>query len=60
MLGVAPSPTDTSLVNIGLKTFEIRMHKHAENALAIASGLQDQPQIEDLIADLEQARAKVR
>ena len=49
MLGVAPSPTDTSLINVGLKTFEIRMHKHAENALAIASWLQDQPQIEEVL-----------
>ncbi|MBT3426983.1 MAG: aminotransferase class I/II-fold pyridoxal phosphate-dependent enzyme [Gammaproteobacteria bacterium] len=46
MLGVAPSPTDTSLINVGLKTFELRMQKHAENALAVASWLQQQPQIE--------------
>ena len=46
MLGVAPSPTDTSLINVGLKTFEVRMQKHADNALAVATWLQEQAQIE--------------
>ena len=46
MLGVAPSPTDTSLINVGLKTFELRMEKHASNALAVATWLQEQPHIE--------------
>ena len=49
MLGVAPSPTDTSLINVGLKTFEVRMQKHAENALAVATWLQAQSPIEEVL-----------
>ncbi len=36
MLGVAPSPQDVWLINVGLKTLEIRMQRHAENGLAVA------------------------
>ena len=39
MLGVAPSPKDTWLINTGLKTFEIRMQRHAKNAQEIAEWL---------------------
>ena len=40
MLGVAPSPKDTWLINNGLKTFEIRMQRHAKNAQLIAEWLE--------------------
>ncbi|NOZ49159.1 MAG: PLP-dependent transferase [Chloroflexi bacterium] len=46
VLGPAVSPFDAWLANIGLKTFELRMQRHAENALAIAQWLESQPQIE--------------
>lgn len=39
-LGAAASPFDTWLANLGLKTFELRMQRHCENALAIAHFLQ--------------------
>ena len=48
MLGVAPSPQDTWLINVGLKTFEVRMQRHAENALAVATWLQAQPEVEEV------------
>jgi methionine-gamma-lyase len=35
-LGAAASPFDTWLANLGLKTFELRMQRHCENALEIA------------------------
>jgi methionine-gamma-lyase len=46
MLGVAPSPQDTWLINVGLKTFELRMQRHAANALAVATWLQAQRKVE--------------
>jgi methionine-gamma-lyase len=39
-LGAAASPFDTWLANLGLKTFELRMQRHCENALEIAHFLQ--------------------
>jgi methionine-gamma-lyase len=41
ILGGTPSPFDTWLVNIGLKTFELRMKKHCENAMQIARFLEN-------------------
>lgn len=35
-LGGIPSPFDAWLANIGLKTFELRMQRHCENALEVA------------------------
>jgi len=49
MLGVAPSPQDTWLINVGLKTFEIRMQRHAENALAVATWLQGQAGVDEVL-----------
>jgi methionine-gamma-lyase len=49
MLGVAPSPQDTWLINVGLKTFEIRMQRHAENAMAVATWLQSQSGVEEVL-----------
>jgi methionine-gamma-lyase len=45
-LGGAPSPFDAWLANLGLKTFELRMLRHCENALAVAKFLQDHPAVE--------------
>lgn len=45
-LGGAPSPFDAWLAHLGLKTFELRMEKHCENALAVARFLEEHPLIE--------------
>jgi methionine-gamma-lyase len=39
ILGASPSPFDAWLTNTGLKTFEVRMARHCENALQIAHWL---------------------
>jgi methionine-gamma-lyase len=44
-LGAASSPFDAWLANLGLKTLELRMQRHCENALAIAHYLQDHPAV---------------
>ncbi len=41
--GAVPSPFDCWLTLRGLKTLELRMHRHAENAAAIAAALQQHP-----------------
>lgn len=46
ILGGCPSPFDTWLANIGLKTFELRMQRHCDNALQVAQFLEDHPKIE--------------
>jgi methionine-gamma-lyase len=46
VLGGVSSPFDCWLLNLGLKTFELRMQKHCENALAIARYLQAHPRVE--------------
>jgi methionine-gamma-lyase len=46
ILGGVPSPFDCWLVNMGLKTFELRMQRHCENALGIAHYLQMHPKVE--------------
>ena len=38
-LGATPSPQDCWQVNLGLKTFILRMQKHSDNAMAVASYL---------------------
>ncbi len=45
-LGGTPSPFDAWLANIGLKTFDLRMHAHCENAMIIAKHLEKHPAIE--------------
>jgi len=45
ILGGCPSPFDAWLTNIGLKTFEVRMQRHCENALEIAHYLENHPKI---------------
>jgi methionine-gamma-lyase len=44
-LGAASSPFDAWLANLGLKTLELRMQRHCENALTIARYLQDHPAV---------------
>lgn len=44
-LGAAASPFDAWLANLGLKTLELRMQRHCENAMAIARFLQGHPAV---------------
>lgn len=46
ILGGCPSPFDAWLTNIGLKTFEVRMQRHCENALAVARYLEGHAKVE--------------
>ncbi|MCL4158330.1 UNVERIFIED_CONTAM: hypothetical protein GTU68_005537 [Idotea baltica] len=48
MLGVAPSPQDAWQINVGLKTFELRMQRHSKNAMAIATYLQSHAKVEEV------------
>ena len=43
--GGVPGPFDSWIVLRGLKTLAVRMRQHEENALAVASFLQDHPQV---------------
>jgi methionine-gamma-lyase len=47
-LGGAPSPFDAWLANLGLKTFELRMQRHCENAMAVARFLEDHPAVDQV------------
>jgi len=44
-LGGAPSPFDAWLADLGLKTFELRMQRHCENAIGVARFLKGHPSI---------------
>lgn len=44
--GAVPSPFDSWLLNLGMKTFELRMQRHCENALLLARYLEKHPKIE--------------
>jgi len=46
LMGATPSPMDTWLTNIGLKTFELRMVCHCRNALRVAKSLEKHPGVE--------------
>jgi len=46
MLGGSPSPFDAWMANIGLKTLELRMLRHCDNALQVARFLETRPEIE--------------
>jgi len=48
-LGTVPSPFDCYLVNRGLKTLHIRMERHMENGLAVASFLENHKNVEQVI-----------
>lgn len=45
MTGAVLSPHDASLIIRGLKTFEIRMKKHCDNAITIANFLNTHPKV---------------
>jgi len=45
VFGGSPSPFDTWLTNLGLKTFELRMQRHIENAAAAALWLEQHPKV---------------
>lgn len=45
ILGGSASPFDAWLANIGLKTFELRMQRHCENAMQVARYLETHPAI---------------
>lgn len=45
LLGATPSPMDTWMANIGLKTFELRMERHCQNALRLAKNLEAHPAV---------------
>jgi methionine-gamma-lyase len=46
VMGGTESPFDAWLTNIGLKTFELRMQRHCENAMIVAHYLQKHPGVE--------------
>lgn len=45
LLGATPSPIDAWMANIGLKTFELRMERHCQNALRVAKRLEKHPAV---------------
>jgi methionine-gamma-lyase len=45
LLGSVPSPFDAWLADLGLRTFELRMQSHCENALVVARHLADHPAV---------------
>src|SRR5206468_2027128 len=48
-LGAVPGPFDAWLVLRGLKTLALRMHRHCENAQAVAEFLSGHPQVERVL-----------
>ena len=48
-LGIIPSPYDCYIVNRSMKTLEVRMEKHQNNAIYIAKKLENHPQLEKVI-----------
>ena len=47
-LGGIPSPFDTWLANLGLKTFELRMQRHCDNAIQVARFLATHPAVAEV------------
>jgi methionine-gamma-lyase len=45
ILGGIPSPFDSWLANLGLKTFALRMQRHCENAMEVARFLSSHPAV---------------
>jgi methionine-gamma-lyase len=45
LLGGCASPFDAWLTNNGLKTFELRMERHCQNAMQVASFLENHPKV---------------
>ncbi len=48
-LGSTPSPFDCYLVMRGMRTLHVRMQRHAENALKVATFLRDHPRIKRVL-----------
>lgn len=48
LYGATPSPFDAWLTEMGLKTFEVRMQRHCENALKIAEWLMVHPMVKQV------------
>ncbi len=48
VLGGIPSPFDAWLANLGLKTFELRMQRHCENAMQVAQFLATHPAVAEV------------
>lgn len=46
VMGGIPSPFDSWLANLGLKTFELRMQRHCENTLQVARFLATHPAVD--------------
>ena len=46
MTGASLSPFDAFLIIRGMKTLEIRMERHCENAMAVAKFLEAHPAVE--------------
>ena len=46
VLGGIPSPFDAWLANLGLKTFQLRMQRHCDNAMQVARFLISHPAVE--------------
>ena len=46
LFGAAPSPFDAWLADLGLRTFELRMQRHCENADRVASYLEVHPKVQ--------------
>lgn len=44
-LGVTPSPNNAFLLNLGLETLHLRMKQHCDNAMAVASFIENHPKI---------------
>ena len=47
--GATPSPSDCWLTSMGLKTFPVRMERHASNALAVAEFLEGHGKIQQVL-----------
>ncbi len=48
LYGATPSPFDAWLTDMGLKTFEVRLKRHCENAQNIAEWLSKQPEVQQV------------
>ncbi len=49
IMGLQTSPDDCFLVLRGLETFELRYRRQSENAMTIATWLQQQPEVRDML-----------
>lgn len=47
-MGFAASPLNAFLLAQGVETLSLRMERHVDNALAVATWLRDQPQVKDV------------